>query len=103
MKTIETYDIVGESDTTEGRGPSITVARFSKSPPALEFALRYGGRWTVMGCPMAESAVRHSSLLVFDTVEEACEELGIETPAIKQAKANALSKLTPQERKLLGL
>lgn len=104
MKTISYWAVRGNTDTTEGRGPLFTVARFAHPEPAVDFCVTYGSQWGVFGTPLDPSNyVQTKTIDIYSTVEEACEGIGLETANTKARKQAALAKLTPKERKLLGL
>lgn len=104
MKETTYFAVMGNSDTTEGRGSLFTIACFSSETQAFAFCKQYGDRWEVFGSPLDPATyVKAKTVRIYDTLEEACEGLGIETENTKAQKAAALAKLTAKERKLLGL
>lgn len=104
MKEIGYFAVMGNTDTTEGRGPLFTIARFYSETEAVAFCQQYGSRWGVFGSPLDPATyVKVETIQIYNTVEEACEGVGIETENTKTQKAAALAKLTAKERKLLGL
>lgn len=97
MKTI--YLVKKNSDTTEGRGPMVIDCAFTKENDAKTYIDDKPG---VMGRKAKWSEEKYGDwqvepLVVFETIEERNKW---DKDAIKRA---ALAKLTPAERKVLGL
>lgn len=100
MKTIKCFEVIGHTDTTEGRGPMKVVARFSNKDEAVKYVKSKAyARWCVMGYQNARDTdnVREATITILDSVDE----LGL--MEAEELKARALAKLTAAERQILGL
>lgn len=89
-------------DLTEGRGRSVVLAHFETPEDALKVAAdpRFS-RWCVMGVHSPTNAkynVRSQTITVYNSAEEFWERHEVDTK-----RAAALAKLTPEDRKVLGL
>lgn len=99
MRVLSVYEVVANTDTNEGRGMSYVAGRFTSQLDAQEFSK---GRGT-MGTPaqvraglvlqMNDGTFRHLS----------AEPVEVNTSLRDMEVKEALSKLTPKERELLGL
>ena len=100
MKIYDVFEVVINSDSTEGRGRDYVCARFFNEPAAKNFAK---GR-DVMG---SDGKVQKGRVVAFTDSEEKFYPVGAEVSVFKsiedKARTEALNKLTPAERKLLGL
>ncbi len=98
MKTLEVYTIYKNSDQTEGRGHSIPVVRFDNKFEAERLACdsEFYGRHGVMGCNNLSIGIE-----TFDVYESYEEYQTIHGEA--ELKRIALSKLTQEDRRVLGL
>jgi len=101
MQVIKCYEVIGNTDTTEGRGPMIVAARFSSREAAEKFVRSKAyAKWCVMGIQNAAydlNNIRESTIIIMDSVDE------ITLQTAEALKANALAKLTKEERAALGL
>lgn len=101
MQTIKCFEVMGHTDTTEGRAPMKVAARFTTRKEAEKYINSPAyTRWCVMGVPYKEAEKYHiteQTICVLDYVEELAELQKQETIQ------KALSKLTAEERKVLGL
>lgn len=101
MLKLECYEVLGHTDTTEGRGPMKVVARFSTYFESKKYVQSKAyAKWCVMGYQNPKTDVdniRCTTIIILDTAEEMDH---ITTEALK---ARALSKLTKEEIKALGL
>lgn len=100
MKSIKCFEVLGHTDTTEGRGPMKVVARFSNKEAALLYvkSKRYA-EWCVMGCLSSYDVnnIKETTIIIMESVEEIDEAINMDR------KARALAKLSDEEKKLLGL
>lgn len=101
MKTIDCYEVLGHTDTTEGRAPMKVVARFSDYGQAEKFVKSkdYYAQWCVWGRPNEKydlSNIRRTTIVILDSVEE------LAAASQQELKQQALSKLSPAERSALG-
>lgn len=101
MQTIKCFEVMGNTDTTEGRGPMKVVARFSNSEAATKYVKSKAyARWCVMGYQNEEmdlNNIRETVLTILDSVEE------LVAMDRENLKAQALAKLSKAEREALGL
>lgn len=88
----ECYEAYTNSDLTEGRGRDVSIGYFTYEYDALTASYGKG----VMG---TDAVVRKTNIdiQVFDSYDE------YEASKVDDAKLRAWRKLTPEERKLLGL
>lgn len=100
MKKIDCYEVLGHTDTTEGRAPMKVVARFSEYSQAEKFVKSKAyARWCVWGRLDQRydlSNIRKTTIVILDSVEEQ-DEL-----SQQELKQQALSKLSAAERSALG-
>lgn len=100
MKKIECFEVLGHTDTTEGRGPMKVIARFSTETAANKYIESSAyKKWCVMGhlSTYDKNNIKRTTIIILDSVDELSE---LEN---EEFKARALAKLTQQERKVLGL
>ena len=101
MQTIKCFEVMGNTDTTEGRGPMKVVARFSNYGEAAKYVKSKAyARWCVMGYQIEKSDlnnIRETVLTILDSVEE------LVAMDRENLKAQALAKLSKAEREALGL
>ena len=101
MQTIKCFEVMGNTDTTEGRGPMKVVARFSNYDEAAKYVKSEAyARWCVMGYQSEKTDlknIRETVLTILDT----CDELELQQR--EELKAQGLAKLTKAEREALGL
>jgi hypothetical protein len=100
MKTIRCYEVMGNTECTEGRGPMKVVARFSSHDEAVKFVRsKTYSRWCVMGYQSPDDVryIHDVEITILDTIQE------FEDQELSELKARALKKLTSEERKALGL
>ena len=101
MIKLKVFEVYGNSDTTEGRGPMVLVARFIKRELAEEFVRsKEYANWCVMGYQNPKDEIKNikeAEIVIFELVSEIGE---VRKTALKQS---ALSKLTKEEKEALGL
>ena len=101
MQVIKCFEVMGNTDTTEGRGPMKVVARFTNREAAtLYVKSKAYAQWCVMGYQNEKTDlnnIREATLTILERVEE------LEQMELEELKARALAKLTEKERKALGL
>lgn len=101
MQTIKCFEVMGHTDTTEGRGPLKVVARFSDYNEAAKYVKSKAyAKWCVMGCQNEKTDlnnIRETALTILDSVEE------LVAMDRENLKAQALAKLSKAEREALGL
>jgi hypothetical protein len=99
MQTIKCFEVMGHTDTTEGRGPMKVVARFSFKDDAVKYvkSKSYAG-WCVMGYQSTSDVnnIREATITILDSIDEFGK---MEAEVLK---ARALAKLTVAERQALG-
>lgn len=101
MQTINCYEVLGNSDTTEGRGPMMVVARFSNEPAARAFVKSPTyAKWCVMGYQNTEYDLKNIRKMTMHILDSYVEFNDMQ---VQEDRARALAKLTPAERKLLGI
>lgn len=89
MQTINCFEVLGNTDTTEGRGPMKVVARFSTRAVAEKYIKsRDYAKYCVMGCLSQYDInnIKKTTIIIFDTQDELKELETIE------AKTVALNK-----------
>lgn len=101
MQVIKCVEVLGNTDTTEGRGPMKVVARFSSYEAAAKFVRsKTYARWCVMGYQNEKTDlnnIRETVITILDTVDE------LELQQKEELKAQALAKLSKAEREALGV
>ena len=100
MQTIKCFEVMGHTDTTEGRGPMTVVARFSNRHAAEMFVKSKAySKWCVWGHLSNDDVnkIKEVTLTILDSAEE------LTLANQEEVKANALAKLTKAERDSLGL
>lgn len=101
MKVINCFEVMGNTDTTEGRGPMKVVARFSNREAAIEYVRSKAySRWCVMGVQnfkYDQSNIYEKRMTIMDTVDE------IDISENEEIRQAALSKLSDKEKQVLGL
>lgn len=101
MQTIKCFEVMGNTDTTEGRGTMKVVARFSNYEEAAKYVKSKAySRWCVMGYQNEKTDlnnIRETVLTILDT----CDELELQHR--EELKAQGLAKLSKAEREALGL
>lgn len=103
MATIEMYSVNTNSDSTEGRGYPIPVAFFKSKDDARKVVRdERWARWCVMGYHNADQAeqcdISRQTINLYDSAESFWERHDEDNK-----RAKALTKLTDEEKKLLGL
>lgn len=100
MQTIKCFEVMGHTDTTEGRGPMRVVARFSNRSAA---ELYVGSKAYATHCVMGYQSksdlknIKETTITIMDSVDD------LEKSNLETLKQNALAKLTKEERAALGL
>lgn len=101
MQTIKCFEVMGNTDTTEGRGPMKVVARFSNHDEAAKYVKSKAyAKWCVMGYQNEKrdlNYIQETVLTILDSVEE------LVAMDRENLKAQALEKLSKAEREALGL
>ncbi|MCH2188792.1 hypothetical protein MK079_03115 [Candidatus Gracilibacteria bacterium] len=97
MQTIDVYQATHNSDTTEGRGHTVIIGNFTHKSDA---ELAAAGK-CVMG---TDGKVQEAVIQIFDSIEEYQDLTGdFPRETLQKIKSAALAKLTPRERKVLGI
>lgn len=101
MQKIKCFEVMGNTDTTEGRGPMKVVARFNTREAALVYVRSKAySQWCVMGVQSWVYDSRNiveNTILIFDSMDE------MEEVRKSKLRKSALSKLTTEEKEALGL
>lgn len=102
MQSRKLYEITYNSDQTEGRGYTISLGFVTTQAEAFKIVddKRFA-RWCVMGVhnPGSERYnVLERTIDIYDTAEEFWEKHDV-----VEKRKRALAKLTPEDRKVLGL
>lgn len=100
MKKIKCFEVLGHTDTTEGRAPMKVVARFSNFHEAERYVTSKSySQWCVMGYLSSNDIknIRESEIVILDSLDE------LELFDRENLRKQALAKLTKQERESLGL
>ena len=100
MQTIKCFEVMGHTDTTEGRGPMTVAARFSSRQAAEQYVKSKAyAKWCVMGYLSKDDIkkIKEVTITILDSAEE------LELANRENLKATALAKLSKQEREALGL
>ena len=101
MQIINVYEVVINSDLNEGRGRDYVCARFLSNMEAVKFAR---GRDVCGSNGKVQSgkvvAVTENGATLYFPINTVVEVYGTMED---KARSEALNKLTPAERKLLGL
>ena len=101
MQIIKCFEVLGNTDTTEGRGPMKVVARFTTREAAtLYVKSKAYAQWCVMGCQNLQydlNNIKEVTLTILERVDE------LEQMELEELKARALAKLTDKEKRALGL
>ncbi len=100
MKILDLHECLGHTDTTEGRGSMIPVCYTEEASVAHQIVKLdlFRDRWGVMGCALGDYAVKNKQIKIFSTVQEYIDEVSLEA-----VRKRALGKLSPEEKKALGL
>jgi len=107
MKKSTYYEITQNSDSTEGRGPSITTdVFFWNYNDALEFVAshRYK-KYGVMGTCGSKYDIREKKTalpVIFDSLKD-YDEANPNKEELDRLRKGALAKLSPMEQKALGI
>ncbi len=104
MKQERVFAIMANADQVEGRGASyFTGIAFTWRVDALAFvnSEMYANKWGVMGTKGDKLDVREMTIAIFDSYIE-CKD-NFESVLNAEARERALAKLTPEDRKVLGL
>ena len=102
MKVLDTHAIYVNSDQNEGRGPMKLLAHFTNVHAARAVVAdpRFA-QWCVQGVhnPIDEkhNNIHRQTIIVFDNAAEFYSD------ADRERREKILAKLTPAERKFLGL
>lgn len=102
MKTMKVWACMANRDQTEGRGPNYEVCYAATREIALKIVNNplYYGKYGVMGCGPYDGGkydVVEREMVIYENISEY-----LESEKNTEIKA-ALSKLTDNEKKLLGL
>ena len=100
MQVIKCFEVMGHTDTTEGRGPMKVVTRFSTRDAAVEYVKSEDySKWCVMGYRRCDDVknIKEATLVILDSLAE------MRVAEREDLKAKALAKLTRAEREALGL
>ena len=100
MQVIKCFEVMGHTDTTEGRGQMKVVARFSDKGEATKFIKsKVYSKWCVMGYQSNTDLnnIREATITIMDTIEE------YQQSETEMLKAKTMAKLSVEERQALGL
>lgn len=101
MQLINCFEVLGHTNTTDGRGPMKVVARFSTYLAAVNFVQSKAyAQWCVMGHQDPVSDIKHIRefrFVIYVSPEELTQEYK------ETLKASAIAKLTKEERAALGI
>tara|TARA_S200002703_G_scaffold127052_1_gene113653 strand:- start:3120 stop:3443 length:324 start_codon:yes stop_codon:yes gene_type:complete len=98
------WQVLKNSDRTEGRGPMLpTDIAFTLQASALEFVKsdHYAKQYGVMGTPGSDYCVKEVTVFVYESMDEYNENRPERVEERKRQKA--LSKLSEEDRRVLGL
>lgn len=96
MQHITCFEVYGNTDITEGRGPMKVAARFSEFEEAKKYVeSREYAEWCIIDDDIKN--IKESIIVIFDSVDE------LNLLKKEQIRSRALSKLTNEEREALGL
>lgn len=100
MQEIKCFEVLGHTDTTEGRGPMKVVARFKTREAASAYVRSKSyAKWCVMGFQNLTydiQNIRENTILILDSMDE------LEEMRVSNLRQSALSKLTKEEKEALG-
>ena len=101
MQIIKCFEVMGNTDTTEGRGPMKLAARFSTYDAAVSYVKSPAyARYCVMGLSNWEYDrlnIKESTIIILDRVDE------LEQMHTEELRASAMKKLSKEEILALGL
>ncbi len=104
MKTIETWNLLSNTDLTAGRGAKIVVGRFSnKEAATYAYQDNRFSKYCVMGYhdpirnPNPGYNMEHEFLVIHDTAESFWHN------SEDEIRKRAIAKLSPEELKALGI
>lgn len=101
MQEIKCFEVMGNTDTTEGRGPMKVVARFKTRELASAYVRSKSyAQWCVMGVQnwvYDSQNIRETTIMILDSIDE------LEEVRKSKLRQSALSKLTAEEKEALGL
>lgn len=104
MRQHNYFLVLKNRDTTEGRGPMLpTDIAFTHRQDAIEFVKGqvYARKFGVQCTPGNDHCVEETTMFVYESLEEYMANASEMEKERKRRRA--LSKLTPEERKLLDL
>lgn len=98
------WQVLRNSDTTEGRGPMLpTDIAFILEASALTFVKsdHYAKTWGVQGMPGNDHCVKKMTVFVYDSLDDYNDN----TPerVLERKRQAALCKLSTEDRQVLGL
>lgn len=100
MQEFKCYEVMGNTDTTEGRGPMKVVARF-KTRTVVEMYVKSKSyaRWCVMGYQSANDTrnIKETTIMILDSMDE------LDEVRKNNLRESGLAKLTKEEKEALGL
>lgn len=100
MQEVKCFEVMGHTDTTEGRSPMKVVARF-KTRTVAEMYVRSKSyaQWCVMGYQSVRDTenIKETTIMILDSMDE------LEEVRKHNLRERGLSKLTKEEREALGL
>ncbi len=101
MQEIKCYEVRGNTDTTEGRGPMKVVARFKTFELAAVYVKsKMYAKWCVMGVQnwvYDSQNIKETTILILDSIDE------LEEVRRNDLRESGRAKLTKEEREALGL
>lgn len=100
MQEVKCFEVMGHTDTTEGRTPMKVVARFKTRIVAEMYVKSKSyARWCVMGYQSNDDVrnIKETTIMILDSMDE------LEEVRKYNLRERGLSKLTKEEREALGL
>ena len=95
MQIIKCFEVMGNTDTTEGRGPMKLVARFSTYDAAARYCVMGLSNWEY-----DRLNIKESTIIILDRIDE-LEQM--HTEELEELRASAMKKLSKEEILALGL
>lgn len=100
MRTIKYFDVLYNSDRTEGKGPTVSTGfGFEDEGEARKFVQSeiYAKAYGVMGTKGSKYDVKRETIIIYESISEFLAE------AKRDLRQSALDKLSEEEKKALGL
>lgn len=101
MQEIKCFEVRGNTDTTEGRGPMKVVARFKTREVAAAYVRsKLYAQWCVMGVQnwvYDSQNIKEVTMLILDSMDE------LDEVRKNNLRESGLAKLSKEEKEALGL